>query len=157
VTDDATHLRICPLCEATCGLRLEMADDRVARVTGDAEDVFSRGYLCPKGVAIGDLHADTDRLTAPSGGTARVASRTGEVDVEVELTDALRRGVVSLPHGWGHGRDGSRLEVAARRPGVSSNILTDPDETDPLSGNAVLNGIPVTVTPVPAPAVAQHR
>lgn len=96
---------------------------------------------------------DAAELGIPDGGSARVASRTGEVAVEVELTDALLRGVVSLPHGWGHGQPGTRLEVAAHRPGVSSNVLTDPDELDPLSGNAVLNGIPVTVTAaVPAHA-----
>lgn len=90
MTDDARHLRIGPLCEATCGLRLDMVGDRVARVTGDADDVVSHAYLSPRGVAIGDLH-------------------------------------------------------------------DDPDEVDPLSGDALLNGIPVTVTHVPAPAVAQRR
>jgi hypothetical protein len=59
-------------------------------------------------------------------------------------------GVVSLPHGWGHDAPGSRLTVAARRPGVNSNILSDEQEIDPLSGNAVLNGIPVTVEAVGA-------
>ncbi len=54
-------------------------------------------------------------------------------------------GVVSLPHGWGHGVRGTSLDVAAEHPGVNSNRLTDPDCLDPLSGNAVLNGIPVRV------------
>lgn len=79
------------------------------------------------------------------GGTARVASRVGEVVARVEVTDAVTRGVVSLPHGWGHDVDGVRLGVAREFAGVNSNLLTDEEQMDPLSGNAVLNGIPVTV------------
>ncbi len=58
-------LRICPLCEATCGLTLTIEGTEVTDVRGDAEDVFSRGYICPKGVALGELHADPNRLTQP--------------------------------------------------------------------------------------------
>ncbi len=58
-------LRICPLCEATCGLTLTIEGTQVTDVRGDAEDVFSRGYICPKGVALGELHADPKRLTQP--------------------------------------------------------------------------------------------
>jgi anaerobic selenocysteine-containing dehydrogenase len=83
-----------------------------------------------------------------------VRSRTGEVAVTVEVTDAIMPGVVSIPHGWGHGIGGTDLSVAAGRPGVNSNLLADGDLFDPLSGNAVLNGIPVYVeaqaTPAPA-------
>jgi anaerobic selenocysteine-containing dehydrogenase len=57
--------RICPLCEATCGLELELAGREVRSVRGDPHDPFSEGYLCPKGVALGDLDADPDRLRAP--------------------------------------------------------------------------------------------
>lgn len=57
--------RICPLCEATCGLTLTIEGASVLEVRGDAEDVFSRGYVCPKGVALGELHADPRRLTTP--------------------------------------------------------------------------------------------
>jgi anaerobic selenocysteine-containing dehydrogenase len=61
-----TVFRTCPLCEATCGLRIELdAADRVTSVRGDADDVFSAGYLCPKGATLGELEADPDRLTAP--------------------------------------------------------------------------------------------
>jgi hypothetical protein len=56
--------------------------------------------------------------------------------------------VVSIPHGFGHGRKGVGLSVAASKPGVSINDLTDPTNFDPLSGNAVLNATPVTVAPV---------
>jgi anaerobic selenocysteine-containing dehydrogenase len=59
-------------------------------------------------------------------------------------------GVVSLPHGWGHDLDGVEMSVAVRRPGVNSNLLSDEERTDPISGNAVLNGIPVTVEPAAA-------
>ncbi len=59
------HLHICPLCEATCGLRITVDEDRVLAVRGDDRDVFSHGYVCPKGTAIGELHADPDRLRTP--------------------------------------------------------------------------------------------
>jgi anaerobic selenocysteine-containing dehydrogenase len=87
------------------------------------------------------------------GGRAVVSSAAGSVDVEVEVTDRIRPGVVSLPHGWGHGNPdpgGARLGVASRADGgggVNTNVLTPPD-VDPLSGTAILNGIPVTVLPV---------
>jgi hypothetical protein len=56
-------------------------------------------------------------------------------------------GVVSIPHGWGHDANGAQMQIAAKRPGVNSNVLAGTDRFDPLSGNAVLNGIPVTLTP----------
>ena len=60
-----THFRSCPLCEATCGLAIEVDGDRVISVRGDDDDPFSRGYVCPKGAALADLHADPDRLRRP--------------------------------------------------------------------------------------------
>jgi anaerobic selenocysteine-containing dehydrogenase len=59
------HLHICPLCEATCGLLITVTDGQVTGVRGDADDVFSGGFVCPKGTAIGQLHADPDRLRVP--------------------------------------------------------------------------------------------
>ena len=59
------HPVICPLCEATCGLIVESEAERVVEIRGDAEDPFSEGYLCPKGVALGDLYEDPDRLREP--------------------------------------------------------------------------------------------
>ena len=91
---------------------------------------------------------DAARLGLADGGVARVTSRVGQVDASVEVTDAVRPGVVSLPHGWGHGPPGSRLGVAAARAGVNSNVLADHEALDPLSGTSVLNGIPVDVVPV---------
>ena len=79
------------------------------------------------------------------GARVKVRSRAGEVVVEVEASDEVMPGVVSLPHGWGHSREGIRLGVAQSHPGASSNDLTDEHELDRVSGNAVLNGVPVTV------------
>ena len=62
---ERTAFRTCPFCEATCGLEVTVRDGAVVKVRGDAEDVFSRGFLCPKGVALKDLHDDPDRLRAP--------------------------------------------------------------------------------------------
>ena len=90
---------------------------------------------------------DAANLGLVDGGRAEVASRVGKLLAPVEVTAAIRPGVVSLPHGWGHGAAGTRMDVAAAHAGVNSNILTDEDHIDPLSGNAVLNGIPVTVVP----------
>ncbi len=63
--DTRTAHRICPLCEAACGLTVQLRGDTVVAVRGDPDDVFSRGYLCPKGVALKDLHEDPDRLRTP--------------------------------------------------------------------------------------------
>lgn len=97
---------------------------------------------------------DARRLQLGDGAVARVTSRTGEVLVPVEVTDEIMPGVVSLPHGWGHGQPGSRHAVAAEYAGVNSNLLSDETLIDPLSGNAVLNGIPVRVEVAEAAEVA---
>jgi anaerobic selenocysteine-containing dehydrogenase len=78
------------------------------------------------------------------GALVTVTSRVGSVRVEVVATDDMMPGVVSLPHGYGHQVDGTRLRNATKVAGVSINDLTDPDLLD-LSGNAALNGVPVTV------------
>jgi anaerobic selenocysteine-containing dehydrogenase len=79
------------------------------------------------------------------GAEVRVRSRAGEVVVEVASTDEVMPGVVSLPHGWGHHRPGVRLGVAQAHAGASNNDLTDETWLDQVSGNAALNGVPVTV------------
>jgi anaerobic selenocysteine-containing dehydrogenase len=89
--------------------------------------------------------ADAERLGLEDGGRARVRSRTGEIVAPVEVTDAVMPGVVSIPHGWGHGVPGTRMRVADEHAGVNSNVLADETQVDPLSGNAVLNGIPVEI------------
>ena len=90
---------------------------------------------------------DASRLALLEGSEAIISSRVGSLTAPVEITDEVPAGVVCLPHGWGHDYPGTRSQVASRRPGVNSNLLTDPELLDPLSGNAVLNGIPVTVVP----------
>jgi anaerobic selenocysteine-containing dehydrogenase len=93
------------------------------------------------------LHPDdAARLGLADGDPAVVSSRVGSLTVPVEVTDAIRPGVVSIPHGWGHGADGTRMRVAAEHRGVNSNLLADDELYDAVSGNAVLNGIPVAVT-----------
>ncbi|MEV6754191.1 molybdopterin-dependent oxidoreductase [Streptomyces sp. NPDC051214] len=89
---------------------------------------------------------DAARLGVENGGHARVKAAGGSLTVPVEVTDAVRPGVVSLPHGWGHDRPGTRLAVAAENPGANVNQLLDGTLLDPLSGTSVLNGFPVTVT-----------
>ena len=78
------------------------------------------------------------------GTTVRVSSRVGSVEVEVAATEDIMRGVVSLPHGYGHARNPG-MRRAAQVPGVSINDLTDPERLD-VSGNAALSGVPVTVS-----------
>ncbi|MFD7977884.1 molybdopterin-dependent oxidoreductase [Streptomyces sp. NPDC059071] len=90
---------------------------------------------------------DAARLGLTAGAPALVKGEGGELEAEVEITDAVRPGVVSLPHGWGHDRPGTRLGVAAGSPGVNVNQLLDGSRLDPLSGTAVLNGFPVQVGP----------
>lgn len=79
------------------------------------------------------------------GDAATVFNAIGKLELAVEITEDIMPGVVSIPHGYGHGRKGVKLSVAQEKPGVSINDLTDPSQKDPLSGNAVLNGTPVTV------------
>ena len=90
---------------------------------------------------------DADRFGLRDGAPATVTSRVGSLAAPVEVTDSIRPGVVSLPHGWGHGLPGTKMAVAAEYAGVNSNVLADDRAIDPLSGTSVLNGIPVTVQP----------
>ena len=90
---------------------------------------------------------DAERLGLRDGAPARVRSRVGEVSVDVEVTDGIRPGVVSIPHGFGQNLPGVRLRVAQEYRGVNTNVLTDDRFVDPVSGNVALNGVPVTVEP----------
>ncbi|MFE8925040.1 molybdopterin oxidoreductase family protein [Streptomyces rochei] len=95
------------------------------------------------------LHPDdAGRLGLRDGQPVRVEGAGGAVTAPAEVTDTVRPGVVSLPHGWGHDRPGTRLTHAATDPGVNVNQLLDGSLLDPLSGNAVLNGVPVKLTPL---------
>ncbi|MFJ8922630.1 molybdopterin oxidoreductase family protein [Streptomyces sp. NPDC102415] len=95
---------------------------------------------------------DAARIGLAEGDTARITAAGGEVEAPAEITDSVRAGVVSLPHGWGHSRPGTRMSVAGAEPGVNVNQLLDGTLLDPLSGTAVLNAVPVSVTPSAATA-----
>jgi len=88
---------------------------------------------------------DASRLGVAGEAKVAVVSRTGRIEVPLELSDEVMPGVVSLPHGWGHHRPGTELSVAEEHPGVSINDLTDESVVDDLCGNAVLSGVPVRV------------
>ena len=79
------------------------------------------------------------------GQRVRVQSRVGMIEVEVQGSDEMMQGVVSLPHGWGHARPGVQMGIASAQPGASANDLTDERQLDAVSGNAALNGVPVKV------------
>jgi anaerobic selenocysteine-containing dehydrogenase len=90
--------------------------------------------------------ADLAAREITDGARVRVTSRVGSVEVEVAASEDLMPGVVSLPHGYGHARDGVLMARSREVPGVSVNDLTDPELLD-VSGNAALNGVPVEVAP----------
>ncbi|MDQ0979366.1 anaerobic selenocysteine-containing dehydrogenase [Pseudomonas synxantha] len=88
---------------------------------------------------------DLARRQLNDGQRVRVSSRIGMIEVDVLASLDMMPGVVSLPHGWGHGRPGVQMSIASAQPGASANDLTDERQLDELSGNAALNGVPVQV------------
>ncbi|MDV3126248.1 molybdopterin oxidoreductase family protein [Mycobacterium sp. 21AC1] len=90
--------------------------------------------------------ADAQARRLADGDVVVVTSEAGSIEVPLEVTDAIKPGVVSMPHGWGHGKPGTRLAVANGVPGVNTNTLSPPTFLDEPSGNGALNGIPVTVS-----------
>ncbi|MCD9623573.1 molybdopterin-dependent oxidoreductase [Rhabdothermincola salaria] len=95
----ATHHRTCPLCEAMCGLEIETEGDQVVRIRGDRDDVWSKGFLCPKGASLGQLHHDPDRIREPM-------VREGDTWREVTWEEAFARCEELLqPVVAEHGRD----------------------------------------------------
>jgi anaerobic selenocysteine-containing dehydrogenase len=99
---------------------------------------------------------DAERIGVSSGDRVRVTTAEGELEVAAEVTTGIRAGVVSLPHGYGHDLEGSRLHVASRRPGINSNRLNPAKLVDEASGNAVVNGVPVTLEKVAVAAIGQE-
>ena len=81
-----------------------------------------------------------------SGMVVTIESRVGAIDAELAASDEMMPGVVSLPHGYGHGLAGTRGEVASRHAGVSCNDITDEQFVDQLSGNAAVNGVSVRLS-----------
>jgi len=93
------------------------------------------------------------RHSLTDGQQVVIRSSVGTLQAPLQVTDQIREGVVSLPHGYGHGRDGTRLTVANANPGVYINDITDHRLLDELSGTSAMNGVPVTVEAAqPAPA-----
>jgi anaerobic selenocysteine-containing dehydrogenase len=89
---------------------------------------------------------DAARLGLADGAMARLENGDRTIEAQVELSEDMMPGVVSLPHGWGHNLPGTQMNVAAERPGVNLNALLDENLRDPLSGNAVLSGVPIRMT-----------
>jgi anaerobic selenocysteine-containing dehydrogenase len=89
---------------------------------------------------------DATKRQVSTGDLVTVTSAGGHIEVAAEVTEAIKPGVVSMPHGWGHGKPGTRMAVANDSPGVNTNVLSPPTFIDEPSGNGALNGIPVTVT-----------
>lgn len=88
---------------------------------------------------------DAKRNQVEQGQEVKLNSRVGSIKIVAEITDKIMPGVVSVPHGWGHSKDGATWQHANQHAGVSANDLTDEMILDELSGNAVLNGVPVTI------------
>ena len=100
---------------------------------------------------------DAAQYGLQTGDLAQVRSASGSVQVATELIDGIRPGVVCLPHGWGHGGPGTRTSVSAQHAGININLLSPATLVDQASGNAVLNGIPVTVAKVAGAATSAHE
>ncbi|MFO1326040.1 MAG: molybdopterin-dependent oxidoreductase [Rubrivivax sp.] len=90
---------------------------------------------------------DAARAGVRDGDPVRLSSAHGSAELPAALSDAVMPGVVCVPHGWGHDQPGTRLQVAAARPGINLNALLDDGARDALSGNAVLSGVAVTLAP----------
>ncbi|MFN7695491.1 MAG: molybdopterin-dependent oxidoreductase [Burkholderiales bacterium] len=86
--------RICPLCEAACGLNIETEGQQVIRIRGAENDPFSQGYICPKAIALKDLHEDPDRIRAPlvkrNGEFVKVSWEEALSEIEARLLPILR-------------------------------------------------------------------
>ncbi|NVK38048.1 MAG: molybdopterin-dependent oxidoreductase [Gammaproteobacteria bacterium] len=95
------------------------------------------------------IHPDhAQQLNIVDGQSVQVTSRVGQVVIAAEVSDEIMPGVVSIPHGWGHNRKGTNQSIADANAGVSVNDLTDDHMIDGLSGNAAVNGVPVTLLPI---------
>jgi anaerobic selenocysteine-containing dehydrogenase len=91
------HYRSCNLCEAICGIEITSAGDQHLNIRGDKDDPFSRGYICPKAVALQDFHYDKDRLTHPVRRTTRGWERISWNEAFKEVAQNLKR--VRARHG----------------------------------------------------------
>src|SRR5215217_5071428 len=115
-----THFRTCPFCEATCGLEVETEGREVVAVRGDAQDVFSHGFLCPKAFGLKQLHEDTDRLTAP------LVRRDGEL-VDASWDEAFAEIERRLPPILAdHGRNAVAVYIGNPAAHILSSIIYGP-------------------------------
>ena len=104
------------------------------------------------------IHPDTARKQSLSDGAlVCVATATGQINLPVEYTVDIMPNIVSIPHGWGHVLEGVNMGVATKHAGANVNILVDPTRHDHFSGNAVLNGIPVTLSLAESRAASPAR
>ncbi|MBK7685606.1 MAG: molybdopterin oxidoreductase family protein [Rhodocyclaceae bacterium] len=92
--------------------------------------------------------ADAAKRGIVDGGQARISANSRSIEVQVEISDEMMPGVVSLPHGWGHDLPGTGQRIASQRPGANLNALFDENWRDPLSGNSVLSGVPIEMTAI---------
>jgi anaerobic selenocysteine-containing dehydrogenase len=163
-----THYRNCHLCEAICGI--EITGIWIGRAKARFENATVR--LNGKLLLIGRrqlrsnnswmhnsqrlvkgkprctmlMHPrDAEHRELTAGQEVRVRSRAGSLDVPLEITEDIMPGVVSIPHGWGHDRDGVQLEVARKHAGASINDVTDSLAIDELCSTAAFNGTWVEV------------
>jgi anaerobic selenocysteine-containing dehydrogenase len=133
-----------------------LGDDRQLLLTGRRHVRSNNSWMhniriLMKGKSRCTMHVnptDAARLGLVDGGAARVSSRSGAIEIAVEVTDAVMAGVVSIPHGFGHGHQGARMGIAADNAGANTNVIVPGDMIDPLSGNGVLTGVPVDVVAV---------
>jgi anaerobic selenocysteine-containing dehydrogenase len=95
---------------------------------------------------------DAERLNVKDGTLAHIANGPRSIQAQVQISAEMMPGVVSLPHGWGHNLPGAQLKLAAERPGANLNALLDDQLRDPLSGNAVLGGVAITMQAIPETA-----
>ena len=113
-----THYRACNLCEAICGIEIRVEDGRIASIRGDREDSFSRGHICPKAVALQDIHNDPDRLKQPVRRTASGDWERIAWDAALEETAHRIRGIQN-----DHGRDA--IGIYLGKIGVKGKICCD--------------------------------
>ena len=106
---------------------------------------FTRLVKGPQRCTLQVSSVDAQREGWLAGSQVSVSSQAGEIVVELEITDTMMPGVVSLPHGYGHDRQGTRSEVANAHAGVSCNTITESTYIDELTGNAALNGVGVSI------------
>lgn len=120
------------------------------RCTALVNPVDAQRLGLPDGAMASMRRADTaaDGTSGEGAAGTPAADASPVITVQVQLSDEVGPGVVSLPHGWGHDAPGARLRVAAERPGANLNALLDEAARDPLSGNAVLGGVAITLRPL---------